>query len=208
MLTIILKWFLILSWLLLPLTAPACLPALGKPNLPDAVSTVDQRTNPPLAQETSSVNLPNFHVVHPYLLRGGEPSVAGLHKLKEMGVNTIIDLRSDQKKVQTEKSTVKQLGMRFINLPMTSKAPTTSAVKTFLTLLTQASTASSPVFVHCAHGSDRTGCMIGIWRVAHDGWSYDETFTEMRKYYFNPKFSQLSETVKKMTPPSKLKPSS
>jgi protein tyrosine/serine phosphatase len=56
---------------------------------------------------------------------------------------------------------------------------------------------NEPVFVHCAHGSDRTGCMVGIWRVSEDGYSYDQAYKEMRKYYFGPQFTNLSQAVKK-----------
>jgi protein tyrosine/serine phosphatase len=28
-----------------------------------------------------------------------------------------------------------------------------------------------PVFVHCEHGSDRTGTLCACWRIKFDGWS-------------------------------------
>jgi protein tyrosine/serine phosphatase len=40
------------------------------------------------------------------------------------------------------------------------------------------------VFVHCAHGADRTGLMIGLWRVQHDGWSYLAAAQEALHYGF------------------------
>jgi protein tyrosine/serine phosphatase len=81
---------------------------------------------------------------------------------------------------------------------MSAKAPTRQQVKTFLDKVDAARKGDSPgpVFVHCAHGSDRTGCLVGIWRVVNDGWGYDEAYAEMRKYYFGPKFTKLSGTVK------------
>jgi protein tyrosine/serine phosphatase len=51
------------------------------------------------------------------------------------------------------------------------------------------------VFVHCAHGSDRTGCMVGIWRVSRDQWTYPQAYKEMRKCYFGPQFKELSHAV-------------
>jgi protein tyrosine/serine phosphatase len=143
-------------------------------------------------------DLPNFHEVHPYLYRGGEPTKAGLLKLKEMGIATIIDLRGSPEQVYNEEREAKALGMKTVNLPMSSKAPTNKQVKTFLSQVESAAAASSsgPVFVHCAHGSDRTGCMVGIWRVTHEGWNYDKAYQEMRRYYFSPKFTQLSGAVR------------
>jgi protein tyrosine/serine phosphatase len=143
-------------------------------------------------------DLPNFHEVHPYLFRGGQPSIEGLSKLKDKGIATIIDLRGNPAETKPEGKLAESLGMKYINLPMSSKAPSQHQVKTFLQTVKKAADGQSgPVFVHCAHGSDRTGCLVGVWRVTQDGFSYDQAYKEMRKYYFSPKFIQLSGTVKK-----------
>ncbi len=150
-----------------------------------------------LNQERKKVDLLNFHIVHPYLFRGGEPSDKGLEILKVKGVTTIIDLRHNDKAVKAEQIAVNNLGMQFINLPMSDKAPTKEQVKTFIATVEKAKTNQQIVYVHCAHGSDRTGCMVGIWRVTHDGFTYPKTYQEMRKYYFSPKYTKLSHTVLK-----------
>ncbi|MCC7528547.1 MAG: tyrosine-protein phosphatase [Candidatus Melainabacteria bacterium] len=153
-------------------------------------------------------DLPNFHQVHPFLYRGGEPTKEGLKKIKEMGVTTILDLRNPGEKKYDEKQSAKDLGMRYISMPMNSKAPTTKQIKRLLDEIDRArakvevngsstdNTAKEAVFVHCAHGSDRTGCMIGIWRVKRDGYDYETAYQEMRKYWFTPKFTNLSGAVK------------
>ena len=81
----------------------------------------------------------------------------------------------------------------FINLPMGSDPPTPKEVSTLLAALKEAP--SSPVFVHCQHGADRTGCMIGIYRVTQQGWSYPRAFAEMRQDGFNPRWVKLREAV-------------
>lgn len=143
-------------------------------------------------------DLPNFHEVYPYLFRSGEPSQAGLKKLKEMGVKTIIDLRAPSEQHFDEKDAAKELDLKYIRMVMTSAPPTTKQVDTLLTTIkkAKANPENGSVLVHCAHGSDRTGCMIGIWRVTQDGWTYDEAYKEMRKYWFTPKFTRLSDAVK------------
>ena len=123
----------------------ACLPALASP--PD-LSTPD---------------LPNFHQTAPGIWRGAAPTEAGLRRLKAMGVKTVIDLRIAPKTVKKEGIYARSLGLNWINLPMGSDPPTPKEVSTLLATLKQAP--SSPVFVHCQHGADRTGCMIGIYRV-------------------------------------------
>jgi tyrosine-protein phosphatase SIW14 len=148
---------------------------------------------------TVKEDLPNFHEVHPYLYRGGEPTEAGLKKVQDMGVKTIIDLRGTGPVTESEKKFVEAQGMHYINLPMDSQAPSKKAVSTFLNEVEKAKDApdgKSSVFVHCQHGSDRTGCLVGVWRVSQEGWSYDDAYKEMRKYFFGPKFINLSNTVR------------
>src|SRR5262249_53569362 len=63
-------------------------------------------------------DLPNFHEVHPFLFRGGEPNAAGIKKLKEMGVKTLIDLRNPGEKEINEKNFAEENGMKYISMPM------------------------------------------------------------------------------------------
>lgn len=143
-------------------------------------------------------DLPNFHEVHPFLYRSGEPTMKGLHKLKEMGFDTLIDLRAPSEQKFDEKEAASELGLKYIRLVMTSAPPTKEQVDTLLNTIKKAEKdpTNGKILVHCAHGSDRTGCMIGIWRVSQENWNYDDTYKEMRKYWFTPKFVKLSGAVK------------
>jgi|GEM_PF-826994 len=141
-------------------------------------------------------DLPNFHQVHPFLYRSGEPTRKGLDKLAEMGVKTIIDLRSKGEMDFNEAQEAEKRGLEYINLVMSDKAPTEKQVETMLKTIDQAKETGEPVLVHCAHGSDRTGSMIGIYRVTRDDWNFDDTYKEMRKYYFGPKYHQLRDAVR------------
>jgi hypothetical protein len=155
----------------------------------------------PKAAVKMKEDLPNFHEVHPFLYRGGEPNEIGLQKLKEMGVATIIDLRAPSEMKIDERGQAKKLGLRYIDLVMDSRAPTDKQVDTMMTEIDKAKKLfeqgreDKKIFVHCAHGSDRTGCMIGIWRVTRDNYDYQTAYKEMRKYYFGPKFTRLSGAV-------------
>ena len=159
-------------------------------------------------------DLPNFHEVHTFLFRGGEPNEAGMKKLKEMGVATVIDLRAPSEMKMDERSSAQKLGMTYIDLVMDSHAPTEKQVKELMSELDKAKQLSEKgeknqkVFVHCAHGSDRTGCMIGIWRVTRDNWDYPTTYQEMRKYYFTPKFTRLSGAVEQYAASAHMEPAS
>lgn len=148
------------------------------------------------AHPKETQDLPNFHKVTDYLYRGGEPTAAGMHQLQKMGIKTLIDLRAKTEAAHDEEALAKKLGMKYINMTMTSEAPTKKQVETLLATIDSAKEKNEPVLVHCAHGSDRTGCMIGIWRVSRDNWSYDDTYKEMRKYWFGAKYEKLRNAVK------------
>ena len=164
---------------------------------PSLAAPFNERTSVSSSRKGKKIeDLPNFHKVHSYLYRGGEPSNGGVSKLKEMGVKTIIDLRAPTKLAKKEKAYAESLGLKYVNLPMSSEAPTSKQVDTLLNTIDQGKANNEPVFVHCQHGSDRAGCMIGIWRVTRDNWSFDETYKEMRKYWFGPKFYKLRNAVK------------
>ena len=143
----------------------------------------------------SDKDLPNFAVVAPGILRGAAPTAEGLKKLKAQGVRTIIDLRIEKKGQAEEEAAVKALGLKRIRIPMGREAPTPKQVELFLKTLERAN--QEPVFVHCQHGADRTGAMVGIWRVTHQGWSFEQTYKEMRKYGFKTYLSELKGAVQK-----------
>ncbi|MDR3708443.1 MAG: tyrosine-protein phosphatase [Capsulimonadaceae bacterium] len=140
-----------------------------------------------------SKDLPNFAQVGPGLYRGAAPTPEGLREIKAMGVTTVVDLRIAPKTVAKERALVKGLGMGFVNLPMGSDPPTPKQVEAFLAAANAAP--AHPLYVHCQHGADRTGCMFGIYRVVHDRWSYARAYKEMRHYGFKPYYTKLSQAV-------------
>ena len=55
--------------------------------------------------------------------------------------------------------------------------------------------------VHCTHGQDRTGLIIGMHRVLHDGWTKKAAYDEMLAHHFHPELHGLHETWEDFTPP-------
>jgi len=138
--------------------------------------------------------LPNFSEVAPGIYRGAAPTAEGFKTLESLKVKTIIDLRIERKPAQQEKVTSEAKGFSWINLRMGREAPTKEQVDTLLETLAKAP--KEPVYVHCQHGADRTGCMIGIYRVQVQGWTFDETWKEMRKFGFKTYLDELKEAVR------------
>jgi len=137
--------------------------------------------------------LPNFHQVAPGIYRGAAPTGEGFTTLQSLGVRTIIDLRIE-KTAKAEQQSAEKSGFIWIHLPMGKEAPTQKQVDTLLATLAKAT--ETPVYVHCQHGADRTGCMIGIYRVQVQGWSFSQAWEEMRQYGFKPWLEELKASVR------------
>lgn len=55
--------------------------------------------------------------------------------------------------------------------------------------------------VHCTHGQDRTGLVIGKYRVLEEGWSKRAAYAEMLAHHFHPELYGLHETWEEFSPP-------
>jgi protein tyrosine/serine phosphatase len=145
------------------------------------------------AARADKTNLPNFAEVAPGIYRGAAPTPAGLRRLKALGVDTVIDLRIENRGQTEEAEAARRLGLNRVRLRMGREAPTSAQVQTLLAALDNAR--ERPVFVHCQHGADRTGAMIGIYRVTRQNWDWSRTWAEMRSFGFKPWLSDLKQSV-------------
>ncbi len=51
-----------------------------------------------------------------------------------------------------------------------------------------------PIYVHCKHGQDRTGVVIGLERVVNEGWAPQEAHDEMVQIGFHTFFAGSRST--------------
>lgn len=124
----------------------------------------------------------NFGKVNDNYYRGSQPDAESLARLKKLGIKTVIDLRKDNRPEEPEQ--VRALGMQYFNIPMkASRAATPAQIEYFFKLVND--TANWPVYVHCKGGRHRTGALTGAYRIAHDAWTADQAYDEMKKYDFN-----------------------
>jgi protein tyrosine/serine phosphatase len=123
--------------------------------------------------------VPNFHRVNENLFRGGLPTEEGLRNLAKMGVTTVLDLRSlSEQKRHPEAAWAKAAGLRHVTVPMKgSETPCTEQIEACLAHIQRA---GEKVYVHCKQGKDRTGTVIGVYRIRHDGWSNQKAYAEAR----------------------------
>ncbi len=117
--------------------------------------------------------LENFYKVSDTLYRGAQPTADGFAQLKSMGIKTTINLRS----FHSDKDEIGSLELACEQIRMEPFYIGEQDIIRFLRIVT--SPEKTPVFVHCQHGSDRTGLMCAIYRVAVCGWSKEEAVDEM-----------------------------
>lgn len=132
-------------------------------------------------QSLDRKKLPNFDMVNPELYRGGQPASGGLQRLADLGIKTIVNLRGEGEGVSREEEEARALGLRFFHAPFErSGRPRDADMKLVLSILNTPE--YQPVFVHCKQGADRTGTVIAIYRITHDGWTSEQAKAEANRH--------------------------
>ncbi|HKS26821.1 MAG TPA: dual specificity protein phosphatase family protein [Pyrinomonadaceae bacterium] len=132
--------------------------------------------------EVKYKELPNFHRINAGLYRGGQPKEGGFERLAALGIKTVINLRDDDKHEVAEEREVRALGLRYFNVPLNDLfgRPSDEQVTSLLSIINAPE--NQPVFVHCRRGSDRTGTVIAVYRIEHDGWTSEQAKAEAKRY--------------------------
>ena len=121
----------------------------------------------------------NFQQVDDHVYRGAQPTSEGFQGLEKLGVRSVIDLRRDSERRESEKSVVERAGMRYVHIPLNgAHAPSDQQMARIFAALDDSS--SWPVFIHCKRGADRTGTVIACYRIAHDRWPNQKALEEAK----------------------------
>lgn len=159
-------------------------------------STADEITT-----ATSEVPIANFRQVSETLYRGGHPDAAGMQYLASIGVRTIVDLEvadfieATPSVIRSELADAAAAGIDVVRAPMSAFEPALSTRfdrQMDEVLATLADPDRGPIYVHCRHGQDRTGLVIGLERVKNEGWAPADAYAEMLEIGFHPGFLGLN----------------
>lgn len=151
---------------------------------------------------TYNNGVPNLVKVDSGLWRSGQPTTAQQWQtLKSLGITRVVKLNfesegSDDGAIAVG-MTVDVLSIQpegdqdiFDNIANTFVQPDPARLVEIETAIEL----GGGVLVHCTHGQDRTGLVIGRYRVLHDGWSKDAAYTEMLANNFHSLLHGLHES--------------
>lgn len=132
-------------------------------------------------QKFSNIKIKNFGQMDERFYRGAQPKKDDYQGLASLGIKTVVDLRDEP--TDYEKTLVEASGMKYVHIPMSDKEyPKEDQIEAFLKLADDQSTGA--FYVHCAGGRHRTGVIGAVYRYKKYGWSYDQVYSEMKKYDF------------------------
>ena len=119
--------------------------------------------------------VPNLHRVTPDLYRSAQPKQQGFVNLKQLGIQTLVNLRDGDH----DKRAALDVGFRLELVPLSALHIRPESNVRILRLLGQAD--RGPALVHCQHGADRTGMICALYRMVYQGWDRAKSIEEMRK---------------------------
>ena len=126
----------------------------------------------------------------PGLFSGGVPTETTLQALAARGIRQVVDLRQPHEKAGNEARVCEQLGLEYVALPMAESLPDFPATEQLLRRLS-----STPTYLHCHHGSDRSGAIVALYRTVVQGWSLPQAGTELLRHGFNPHLEVLAHDI-------------
>lgn len=133
------------------------------------------------------------------LYRSGEVTTDQLKRLHDTyGIERVICLLNAEAPItQQEREAVEKLGLQWENISLTGDGASDAARRDALRALLLDPDAP-PTLVHCAAGVNRTGLAVGMYRIHHDGWTYEQVYEEMLRFDFDdlPKHENLRQALR------------
>lgn len=132
--------------------------------------------------------LHNFGIVdYTHLYRSAQPDEKGYADLWQLGVREIMPLNG---------ANPNTMGWNGLVLPRAMNGfESGEDIERIVSDLRRSLDIGRTVLVHCTHGRDRTGCIIGAYRIIVDGWNYAK-MEEERMLYGNPFVLEVEEPIK------------
>jgi protein tyrosine/serine phosphatase len=128
------------------------------------------------------LGVPNFREVEYGLYRGGQPDDQGWNGLKALAVKRVVKLNTEQEGSDVAATA---LGMEVCYWPIQLMEQLVYLPDKYAVYQAVNAIVIPGTFVHCEHGQDRTGLIVGCYRVWSEGWAKDSAFNEMLECGFH-----------------------
>ena len=116
-------------------------------------------------------DLGNLYKVSDKVFRSKQPSSRAFQELKDLGIKSVLNLRS----YHTDDGEAKGLGLSLYRVRMSVGNVSPEQIYQALEIIKDA---EGPILVHCWNGSDRTGVVIAAYRMVFEEWSKAEAMDE------------------------------
>ncbi len=127
--------------------------------------------------------LDNFARVSKDLYRSAQPCVSGFQLLHDIGIKSIVSLRT----TQDDHDFFCNTDFVYCKIPTHYLHPNDRDCIVFLNFIREArKNGNAPVLIHCASGQDRTGLFVAVYRIVEEGWDVESAIAEMDRFHFNP----------------------
>lgn len=146
------------------------------------------------AKKIETTSLYNFYQIDENLYRSEQPSKSKMVELEKFGIKAIVNLRNIKSDKNEAKNCKIQLYHKRINTWTISEKEIIESLKLIIN-------APKPVLVHCKHGSDRTGCLVALYRMVIMNWSKEEAINEFKLGgfgYHEDAFPNIIELLEKI----------
>jgi tyrosine-protein phosphatase SIW14 len=113
----------------------------------------------------------NFHRVDDKVWRSAQPEKRDFPELRKLGIKEVLSLREWHDDARKAENTALQLHQVAMDAGDPREKDLLQAVKILRD-------SQGPILVHCWHGSDRTGTVVALYRMAINGWTRERAIAE------------------------------
>jgi protein tyrosine/serine phosphatase len=128
------------------------------------------------------MSLNNFGVVAAKLYRSAQPDAAAWPSLRALGIGAVVKLDSESEYPAARESAEAGPGIEVASVFINQWRPDAVAVRAAVAQIAAWIAAGLGVLVHCMHGRDRTGLIVGAYRLIEQGWPLEDVERERATY--------------------------
>lgn len=139
--------------------------------------------------------VPNFAEVQTGIYRGGQPNEQGWQFLRSLGVTNVVKLNREVADTPAEGMKVHCIPLPPATICEVFQKPCSNDVRRAVLAMKLGGT-----YVHCRHGRDRTGLVVGCYRMWINGWSQSAAAHEMGAMGYRWSIPGLAAYWKSVTP--------